>query len=115
MRERFSCWYRSARRRLQEFERREIRAIRHWLADAENLLHLSALVFVPLLVGGVTWLANVSPVVSFLVYPPLAAGAVLAPSVVPLETQPVVFAVFAGLAVGYYVLVRGSRLDPYAT
>ena len=48
-------------------------------------------------------------------YPPLAAGAVLAPSVVPLETQPVVFAGFAVLAVGYYVLVGGSQLDPYAT
>jgi|AntDeeMetagen285_2_1112576.scaffolds.fasta_scaffold00029_34 nucleotide-binding universal stress UspA family protein len=75
MRDRLSWWYRSIRRRLREFERREIRAVRHWLADAENLLHLSALVFVPVLVGGVTWLANASPVVSFLVYPPLAAGA----------------------------------------
>ncbi|MFD1640755.1 HPP family protein [Halohasta litorea] len=75
MRNRLSWWYRSARDRLREFERREIRAVRHWLADPEHLLHLSALVFVPLLVGGVTWLANVSPVVSFLVYPPLAAGA----------------------------------------
>ncbi|MEA1930093.1 MAG: HPP family protein [Euryarchaeota archaeon] len=75
MRNRLSWWYRSARDRLREFERREIRAVRHWLADPEHLLQLSALVFVPLLVGGVTWLANVSPVVSFLVYPPLAAGA----------------------------------------
>ncbi|ATW88424.1 CBS-domain-containing membrane protein [Halohasta litchfieldiae] len=68
-------WYQSTQRRLRRFERREIRAFRHWLEDPENLLHLSALVIVPLLVGGVTWLANASPVVSFLVYPPLAAGA----------------------------------------
>jgi nucleotide-binding universal stress UspA family protein len=68
-------WYQSTQRRLRRFERREIRAFRHWLENPENLLHLSALVIVPLLVGGVTWLANASPVVSFLVYPPLAAGA----------------------------------------
>jgi nucleotide-binding universal stress UspA family protein len=68
-------WYRSTQRRLRRFERREIRAFRQWLENPENLLHLSALVIVPLLVGGVTWLANASPVVSFLVYPPLAAGA----------------------------------------
>lgn len=71
----FLYWYHSTQRRLRRFERREIRAFRQWLEDPENLLHLSALIFVPLLVGGVTWLANASPVVSFLVYPPLAAGA----------------------------------------
>jgi len=67
--------YHSARRRVHRIERREIREFRQWLEDTENLLHLSALVFVPLLIGVVTWLSNVSPVVSFLVYPPLASGA----------------------------------------
>src|SRR6056297_2205973 len=67
-------WYRSGRRRLREFEHRELQAIRRWLEHPDNLLHLSVLVFVPLLVGAVTWLANVSPFVSFLVYPPLASG-----------------------------------------
>ncbi|MFO7833358.1 MAG: HPP family protein [Halohasta sp.] len=66
--------YDSTRQWLRRVERRELRAFRRWLERPENLLHLSALVIVPLLVGGVTWLANVSPVVSFLVYPPLAAG-----------------------------------------
>jgi len=67
--------YHSARRRVHRIERREIREFRQWLEDTENLLHLSALVFVPLLIGVVTWLSNISPVVSFLVYPPLASGA----------------------------------------
>ena len=67
-------WVHTARRRLRRFERRELQVIRRWLEHPDNLLHLSVLVFVPLLVGAVTWLANVSPVVSFLVYPPLASG-----------------------------------------
>jgi len=74
MRERLVYWYYATQRRLRRLERREIRAVRRWLEDPDNLLHISALVFVPLLVGGVTWLANISPVVSFLVYPPLASG-----------------------------------------
>ena len=74
MLDRLASWYDSARRRLRAFERRELRSLRRWLEHPENLLHLSALVFVPLLVGAVTWLANASPVVSFLVYPPLASG-----------------------------------------
>ena len=74
MLELLASMYDSTRRWLRGVERREMRAFRGWLEDPENLIHLSALVFVPLLVGGVTWLANASPVVSFLVYPPLAAG-----------------------------------------
>lgn len=66
--------YRSIHRRLRRLERREIRELQRWLEDTENLLHLSALVIVPLLIGAVTLLSNVSPVISFLVYPPLASG-----------------------------------------
>ena len=67
-------WYHASRRWLRRLERREIQAFRRWLEHPDNVLHISAIVFVPLLVGGVTWLANASPVVSFLVYPPLASG-----------------------------------------
>ena len=67
-------YYHSVRRRIRRFERREIREFRRWLEHTENLLHLSALIIVPLLIAIVTWLSNVSPVVSFLVYPPLASG-----------------------------------------
>lgn len=66
--------YHSAQRRLRRLERRELRELRRWLEDTENLLHLSSLVTVPLLIGAVTLLSNVSPAVSFLVYPPLASG-----------------------------------------
>ncbi|MCD2200711.1 HPP family protein [Halobacterium sp. KA-4] len=67
--------YHSIRRRVRRVERREVRDLRSWLEDTENLLHLTALVIVPFLIGVVTWLSNVSPIVSFLVYPPLASGA----------------------------------------
>jgi nucleotide-binding universal stress UspA family protein len=65
---------RSVRHRLRRLERREVREFHRWLESTENLLHLSALVIVPLLIGAVTWLSNVSPIVSFLIYPPLASG-----------------------------------------
>ncbi|MFW5978150.1 MAG: universal stress protein [Halohasta sp.] len=74
MRTRLREWYRAGQRRLRSVERRELRALRRWLEHPQNLLHLSALVFVPLLIGAVTWLANASPIVSFLIYPPLASG-----------------------------------------
>ncbi|WP_336402218.1 HPP family protein [Haloarcula pelagica] len=51
-----------------------MRALRRWLENTQNLLHLSVLVIVPLLIALVTWLSNISPIVSFLVYPPLASG-----------------------------------------
>ena len=61
-------------RRLRRIERRELTEFRRWLADTDNLLHVSALLFVPLLVAVVTGLSNVVPGVSFLLFPPLAAG-----------------------------------------
>lgn len=73
----FESWryrYHSVRRRVRRIERRELHEFRQWIEDTENLLHLSALVVVPLLIGWITWLSNVSPVISFLVYPPLASG-----------------------------------------
>lgn len=66
--------FRSIRHRLRRIERREVREFHRWLESTENLLHLSALIIVPLLIGAVTWLSNVSPIVSFLIYPPLASG-----------------------------------------
>ena len=66
--------YRSVRQELRRTERRELRDLRRWLEDTQNLLGLTALVVVPLLIGLITWVSNVSPVVSFFVYPPLASG-----------------------------------------
>lgn len=61
-------------RRLRRLERRELDAFLRWIEHTGNLLHISVLVFVPLLIATVTWLANVTAVISFLLFPPLAAG-----------------------------------------
>ncbi|AGB33118.1 UspA domain protein [Natrinema pellirubrum DSM 15624] len=65
---------RALARRLRRLERRELEAVVRWLEQTGNLLHLSVLVFVPLLIAAVTWLANATPVISFLLFPPLASG-----------------------------------------
>lgn len=62
------------RRRVRRFERRELRELRRWLETTSNLLHLSILVFVPLLIGVVTAISNSIEQLSFLLFPPLAAG-----------------------------------------
>ncbi|RKD93471.1 HPP family protein [Halopiger aswanensis] len=61
-------------RRLRRLERRELDAVLRWIERTGNLLHLSVLVFVPLLIGAVTWLSNATAIVSFLLFPPLASG-----------------------------------------
>lgn len=38
------------------------------------MLHLVVILIVPVLLAFVTWLANVTPIITFLVYPPLASG-----------------------------------------
>jgi len=65
----------AARRRAVRVERRELRHLRRWLETTSNLLHVSVLLFVPLLVGLVTLLSNSVEAVSFLLFPPLASGA----------------------------------------
>jgi hypothetical protein len=67
--------YHATRRRLRRLSRREAHELRRWLEDTENFLHLSTLLVVPLVIGVITWISNASPVVSFLIYPPLASGA----------------------------------------
>ncbi|MFB6072006.1 MAG: HPP family protein [Halobacterium sp.] len=64
----------AARRRAYRFERREARHFRRWIETTSNLTQVSVLLFVPLLVGLVTLLANTLNVVSFLLFPPLASG-----------------------------------------
>jgi nucleotide-binding universal stress UspA family protein len=66
--------YRSLRNRLRRLERREVREFRGWLEHTNNVIHLSVVVFVPLLIGLVTWLSNSFATVSFLLFPPLASG-----------------------------------------
>jgi len=61
-------------RRARRVERRELGEFRDWLEHTGNLLHVSVLVFVPLLIAAVTYVSQVSPDVSFLLFPPLASG-----------------------------------------
>ncbi|MFD1647349.1 HPP family protein [Haloarchaeobius litoreus] len=60
--------------RIRRVERRELRDFRRWVEHTNNLLHLSVLVFVPLLIALVTYLSNASTALSFLLFPPLASG-----------------------------------------
>jgi len=74
MREGVRAWLWALVKRLRRLERRELDAFHRWIERTGNLLHLSVLVFVPLLIAAVTWLANVTAAVSFLLFPPLASG-----------------------------------------
>lgn len=66
--------YRTLRARVRRIERREIREFRGWLENTRNLLHLSVLVFLPLLLGLVTVISNTVDQFAFLLFPPLASG-----------------------------------------
>jgi nucleotide-binding universal stress UspA family protein len=65
----------AVRRRLGRIERRERSELRRWIQNTANLLHLSVVVFVPLVLAAVTYLSNQVQTLSFLLFPPLAAGA----------------------------------------
>ena len=55
--------------------RRRRRALRRHLERTQTVVHLSALLLVPLLIGLVTYLSNVVSELAFLLFPPLASGA----------------------------------------
>jgi hypothetical protein len=61
-------------RRLRRIERRELAEFRRWAENTNNLIHLSILLLVPLLIGGVTVISNALTELSFLLFPPLASG-----------------------------------------
>ena len=61
--------------RARRVEQRELREFRRWVERTDVLVHLSILVFVPVLVAVVTALSNAVDRLSFLLFPPLAAGA----------------------------------------
>lgn len=66
--------YHALFRRLRRFERREMYELRQWLKHTSSLVHLSIVLFVPLLIGGVTWLSSTLEQLSFFLFPPLASG-----------------------------------------
>jgi len=61
-------------RRLRRVERRGAGEFVRWIENTDNLVHLSALVFVPVVVAVVTGLSNSLALFSFLLFPPLASG-----------------------------------------
>jgi len=65
---------RTAVARARRVERREWRALRRWAERTSTLVHLSILLVVPLLIALVTALSNAVESLSFLLFPPLAAG-----------------------------------------
>ena len=60
--------------RLSRAGRLELADFRRWLENTRNFIHLSLLVFVPLLIALVTFLANLIDLLPFLLFPPLASG-----------------------------------------
>lgn len=74
MRDALRSRLRTLRSYMRRAEHRQLHAIRRWLEDTSNLIHASILLFVPLLVGFVTLLSNVTATVSFLLFPPIASG-----------------------------------------
>ena len=70
VRERVVSWL----RRLRRLERREVRGFRAWLENTQNLIHVSVLLFVPLLMAAVTFLSGRLTELSFLLFPPLASA-----------------------------------------
>jgi uncharacterized membrane protein (DUF485 family) len=75
MRDRLRREVSDALQRLRRIERRELRELRDWLERTSTVVHLSVLVFVPLLIAFVTYLSDALAELSFLLFPPLASGA----------------------------------------
>jgi nucleotide-binding universal stress UspA family protein len=60
--------------RLRRVERREASEFRRWVQNTNNLVHLSVLLFVPLVIAVVTYISNNVTTLTFLLFPPLASG-----------------------------------------
>lgn len=60
--------------RIRRFGRREVSALQRWLQYTDNLLHVSVVLLIPILIAFVTYISNQLPILSFLLFPPLAAG-----------------------------------------
>ena len=104
------------RRRLRRVTRHRWIAARLWLERTSNLIHLSVLVFVPLLIGVVTWLSNTADLVTFLLFPPLAAGTYALFSN-PANASPWQFVsgITAGAVCGWIAVVAVGSPPPAAT
>lgn len=61
-------------RRLRRLERPELRSLRRQLETTRTVIHVSILLVLPVLIAWVTALSNAIGALSFLLFPPLAAG-----------------------------------------
>ncbi|SEO25026.1 Universal stress protein family protein [Halogranum amylolyticum] len=62
-------------RRVRRIERRELAEFGRWIENTDNLIHLTILLFVPMVLALVTLISNATTELSFLLFPPLASGA----------------------------------------
>lgn len=67
-------WLKPKLERIRAILRRSWQATRRWMEQTSNLLHVSVVLVVPAAIALVTYLSDVVPGVSFLLFPPLASG-----------------------------------------
>lgn len=72
--DRMQMRYRDLHRRIHHLERREMHELKHWLQRTNSIVHVSVVLFVPFLIGTVTWLFTSIEQLSFFLFPPLASG-----------------------------------------
>lgn len=60
--------------RLHQIGRQKQTDFHRWLENTRNFIHLSLLLFIPLLIALVTFLSNMVNLLPFLLFPPLASG-----------------------------------------
>lgn len=104
-------------RRLRRAERREVREFRTWLENTRNLIHLSVVLFVPLVVALVTALSNALAAFSFFLFPPLAAGTYTLfadPAGEYASPTRFVAGLTAGAACGWVAFAVGAIVSPAA-
>lgn len=66
--------YRDLYQRIHRLERREMHELQQWLQQTNSIVHVSVVLFVPFLIGTVTWLFTSVEQLSFFLFPPLASG-----------------------------------------
>ncbi|WP_435118694.1 universal stress protein [Halolamina sp. C58] len=106
---------RAACRRGRSIERREVGEFRRWAENTDNLVRLSALVFVPLLIALVTLLSNAVAALPYLLFPPLASGAYtlfVRPESRYASPRRFVGGITAGAVCGWIAFVAAERLLP---
>ena len=108
---------RAVARRLRSVERREVGEFLRWAENTDNLVHLSVVVFVPLLIALVTLLSNAVEALPYLLFPPLASGAYtlfVRPESRYASPRRFVGGITAGALCGWLAFLGAERLLPTA-